>query len=240
MTTIYEDKANSSDLLGQSRALRGRIDESLMKEVKELGQSAILGIFLSATGYLILGVLLYFIFLRIAVSTRIFNILTLSLGKFFIFYTIIIAILMVVGMYFVPKEEYYTGTRSAFFLGNDPFTLRDDKDRMHASLGFLLVVPNFIRMNAVYLHNYLTSAKQVKNSALAAAILLLCEEGRPPAEMLQTLQGIGFGETTVKQAAGFLQKVDWLEVGKDKETAAPLLQLTNKGDQVLKDARNFI
>jgi hypothetical protein len=239
MTTIYEDKAKSSNLLGLSRALRGRIDESLMKEVNELGKGAILGMILSAAGYFILGVLLYFIFLRIAVGTRIVNVLTLSFGGFFIFYTLLVAVLMVVGMRYMPKEDYYTGTRSAFFLGDDPTTLRDDADRGHASLGFLLVVPNFIRMNAINLHNYITSAKPVKNSTLAAAILLLCEEGRAPAELLETLPGIGFGEASVKQAVGILQKVDWLEAGKDKETAAPLLRLTDKGEQILKDARNF-
>lgn len=241
MTTLYEDKTKSGDLLGESRAMRGRIDEALMKEVKELGRSAILGIILSVAGYIILGIFLYFILLSLdlVAGVRIVNTMTLTLGKFFLFYTLIIGILMIVGMFYMPKERYYTGTRSAFFRGNDPFTLRDDMDRGHASLGFLLVVPNFIRMNLKNMHNYLTSAKPIKNSTLAAAILLLSEADRPPQEILQTLQPLGFGENAVKQAVGFLQKVNWIEVGKDRETGAPLLLLAQKGNEVLKDARNF-
>lgn len=241
MTTLYEDKAESGDLLGESRGMRGRVDEAIMKEMQELGRSAILGIILSIAGYIVLGIFIYFILLGLdlAAGVRIVNTLTLTLGKFFLFYTLISGILMIVGMFYMPKEQYYTGTRSAFFRGNDPFTLRDDVDRSHSSLGFLLVVPNFIRMNLKNLHNYLTSAKPIKNSTLAAAILLLSEAGRPPQEILQTLQPLGFGEGSVKQAVGFLQKVNWIEVGKDRETGALLLRLTDKGDAILKDARHF-
>jgi hypothetical protein len=240
MTTLYQEKTKG-DLLGESRAMRGKIDEEIWVEMQELGKSAVLGAVISVVGFFLLGIILYFLFLGIEnfIDLPMINMRTLTIGKYFIFYTIIVVILMAVGIYYMPKEEYYTGIRSAFFLGNDPFTLRDDKDRAHASLGFLLVLPNFIRMNAFNLHNYITSAKPVKNSTLAAAILILSEESTSPPEMLDTLQPLGFGRNAVIQAAGFLQKSDWIEPGKNRETGAPLLRLTEKGNQILKDARSY-
>lgn len=240
MTTVYEEKTKG-DLLGESRTMRGRIDEAIMSEMQELGKSAILGLFLSLGGFIIFGVFFYFILVNLVFRTRFLSLDKLTLGNYFIVYIIIVGILMLISIRYMPKEEYYLGYRSHMrgFVDN-PFTLKDNADRGHMTLGFWLVIPGFILENIKALRDYITSSKPIKNSTLAAALLILSEESTPAEEMLETLQPLGFGRSAVQQAAGFLEKVEWVETGKNKETGQPLLQLTQKGDEILKDARQYL
>jgi len=240
MATEYIEKTKG-DLLGESRTMRGRIDEAIMSEMQELGKSAILGLFLSIGGFFIFGVIFYFILVNIVARTRLLSLEALTLGNYFIIYIIIIGVLMIVSTRYVPKEQYYLGYHSKMRgLVDNPFTTRDNIDRGHIMLGFLMVIPSFILMNIRTLHDYITSSKPIKNSTLAAALLILAEESTHTEDMLETLQPLGFGKSAVQQAAGFLQKVDWVEAGKNKETGEPVLKLTQKGDGILKDARQYL
>lgn len=99
-------------------------------------------------------------------------------------------------------------------------------------LGLLLIIPNFIRLNLDNVRNYLTSRSPIKNSTLAAAILLYAENGRATEEIVETLQPLGFGQTAIKDAIRCLHLVNWIDI-KPYEESESTVTLTEKAKDIL-------
>lgn len=212
MAQMYEEK-RSTDLLADARALRGRVDEALMKEVGEAGKSSILGLLLSVVGYLIFGLFIYFLFINILVRFRggVAAVARLPFAVFLFYYTIFVVVLMAIGIRYSTRK------------------------RTNPVLDFFLVVPNFVRLNLEHLRDYLKSKKPIANSTIAAALLLLAEESRSSAEIVETLSSFGFGHGAISEAMDYLRTIQWIEVGKG--VSLPVLTLTEKGKDIFKSLR---
>lgn len=231
-TTNTETNGSTLDLLGQAREIRGKIDEALKKEVQEVGTQSILGLLLSTGAFFFFGWFLYWVLSYVLMRFGIWYMGRMSFGLFLLIYIVVLAVLVAVGMKYRPKESYYVGRQVGRHIADDPFTHRDDRDRSHIALGLLLVIPNFIRLNLDNVRNYLTSRSPIKNSTLAAAILLYAENGRATEEIVETLQPLGFGQTAVKDAIRCLHLVNWIDINQAGESE-PTVTLTEKAKDIL-------
>lgn len=224
----------SEDLLGVARSVRGPIDTALIEEAREEGRQSILGLLLSLGGFLFFGGVLYWILSYLLIRFGIWPTGNFSFGLFMLFYTGVIAVLMVVGIKYAPRENYYIGMRMGRNIADDPLTLRDDRDREHIALGFLLIIPNFIFLNLKNAKNYLMSRRPIKNSTLAAAILLCAEWGKPVREIYEELQEVGFGRGAIEDALHYLKLIDWIDI-QQPEAYEPWITLTEKAKDLLKE-----
>jgi hypothetical protein len=233
-TTNTETNGSTLELLGQAREIRGKIDEALKKEVQEVGTQSILGLLLSAGAFFFFGWFLYWVSSYVLMRLGIWYLGRMSFGLFLLIYVVVLAILIAVSMKYRPKDSYYVGRQVGRHIADDPFIYRDDRDRGHIVLGLLLIVPNFIRLNLDNVRNYLTSRSPIKNSTLAAAILLYAENGRPTEEIVETLQPLGFGQTAIKDAICYLSLVNWIDINRAEESE-PTVTLTEKAKDILKE-----
>jgi len=209
---------------------RGVFEEALRECKKDLLVSAVTGTVLSIVGYVVLGLLVY-VFVLYLLSRAVYRrggSAELSFPIFFALYTLIVAVLMVVGIYYRPKERYDFGYVGRGFVADRPFTMSDDLDRAHASLGFLLVIPNFIRLNLVTLKDVFTSGGAVVDPVLAGGIIILAQEGALPGRILRVYAR--HGEEGVSKAIDTLKTLRWVKVD------GHLISLTRKGLEVLRRA----
>jgi hypothetical protein len=210
--------------------IRGVFEEALQAGKKDLLLASTIGLFLSAVGYVVLGGFVYIVILYMLARhhTGPGTGPELSFSMFFFIYTAIVVLLMFMGMYYSPKENYDFGIRSSRHTIDNPFTYRDDADRAHASLGFLLVIPNFIRLNLVTIKDFITTGGTKLDPDLAGGILVMAKRGSPPGRMLQAYSH--FGEKGVAKAIETLKIMRWIRV------KGASVSLTNKGVEILRRA----
>jgi hypothetical protein len=85
------------------------------------------------------------------------------------------------GTGYAPRDDYYLGwTRYQI---NDPFTLRDDVDRGHVSLGIAAAVPGFVlgAFGGIYDGRWALGGLEEREAAAAARALLGLGRGDPKA-----------------------------------------------------------
>lgn len=214
-----------------SRA-RGVFEEALKAGRKDLLLASVIGLVLSAVGYVVLGgffyLLLLYMFARGARGADPDP--PLSFPVFFAIYTLVVVFLMALGAYYQPKDRYdfgMGGGRHGHVMDN-PLTFRDDADRAHANLGFLLVIPNFIRLNLVTLKDFITSGGSGVDPSLAGGILVLAGRSVSPGGILRA--HLGHGEKAVARAIDTLKVMRWIRV------RGASVSITDKGTDVLRRA----
>ena len=133
--------------------LRETVDKALTDSMKELFLTSALGLVLSLVGFIALGAVFYLAWICVLSGGGSGKepLIDLPFPLILGIYTVVVAILILVGIWYRPRERYYFGVGSRSGHYDDPTTFRDDIDRLHATVGCLLVIPNFIRMNLVTL-----------------------------------------------------------------------------------------
>ncbi len=203
------------DLMGEARALRGKIEAALKKEMQEAAQQSMLGLFLSIGGFLIFGGILYMFVAWALIKMDMTGPGKFPFGLFFLIYIIVFAGLVVLSEKYEPQKEYYLGKGFAGQTYDDPFTLRDNMDRRHMALGFLLVVPNFFRMNMKNIFDYWNSNSPVTNSTLTAAILAFVKQPQCNADIFDAMRELRFSGNSISQTLGYLRLINWIETKED-------------------------
>ena len=224
------------DLLGQARNMRVKVEEEIQKEIREQAKTSALGLLLTFVGFFFLGLMLFIFYAVIFTSARIPE-KSITLFEFFLIYTAIVTILMVVSLHYKPKDDYNLGISRGRGYMDNPFTHKDNLERAHMALGFLLVIPNFIRMNVKTLVNYLTHKNPIQNTTIAGIILLIARNHPPVEEFLPFIRSFGFGEKITKSTLFFLQLVKWIDV-REKEDES-IISPTDKGEEILSRATNY-
>lgn len=226
-----ENRSPSTDLLAQAREMQGKLSVELKREEGELQNSAILGSLLSLGAFFALGLVLYLIIAILLAQFRIHDSFNLSLGMFFLFYPVVFVSLMLLAQTFEPKEEYYLGETWGGRLLDNPFTLRDDADRRHFALGFLLLIPNFVYLNIKNIKGYITNRNSAYSPTLAAAILIMAREKMGGDDMLHIMHPMGFRRSLVTSTLKFLNAVGWVEA--DMDESPPVFSLALRGEEIL-------
>jgi hypothetical protein len=212
--------------------MRGPIETALAEGKSDLLLAASIGLLLSLIGFVAFGGALYLgICLVIARIHRGYgDPFSIPFIPYFLIYSLAVFVLMVIGLIYRPKDTYYLGiySRRSRGIWDNPTTLQDDFDRLHASLGFLLVVPNFIRRNLIILRDVLGSGGKPVDPVLASGILLLARNSDRPGTALQTLSP--FGEDALRKGIDTLRALGWVRFHKNTGT----LSLGRRGTEVLK------
>ncbi|MHC4598872.1 MAG: hypothetical protein ACYS47_07700, partial [Planctomycetota bacterium] len=203
---------------------------ALVGSVKELLLASVLGTLFSLLGYFALAGVFYFLWIyTISRGGRWKSpLVEVPFPLFLAGYTVIVLILIVVGIWYRPRESYYFGITSRGRHFDDPFTLRDDIDRMHAALGCLLVIPNFIRLNLVTLKDLITAGGSRLETDVAAGILVMGQRGAMPGHILKAY--FHLGEKGVAKSIDTMRQLGWIRV------EGHAIRLTRKGNDVLAKA----
>jgi hypothetical protein len=202
----------AEDLLTRARALRTILEAALARGRRELAVSSALGLLLSVVGFFLLGAVVYFLILYYTAKWQD------ARGEPFVFPAGVFFALYNLGL---PMRGGGTV--------DNPLTFRDDFDRFHMMLGFLLIIPTFVRLNLLGILDHLRSGKPVRDPSLAAAILLLAKDGTPLGRIASVL--FPFGEQALQDALGYLKLLGWIrvhETGKYRTAS-----LTERGQDVL-------
>jgi len=222
----------AEDLLTRARALRTILEAALARGRRELAVSSALGLLLSVVGFFLLGAVVYFLILYYTAKWQDARgePFVLPAGVFFALYSLLFVALVALSVFYRPKDTYNLGLpmRGGGTVDN-PLTFRDDFDRFHMMLGFLLIIPTFVRLNLLGILDHLRSGKPVRDPSLAAAILLLAKDGTPLGRIASVL--FPFGEQALQDALGYLKLLGWIrvhETGKYRTAS-----LTERGQDVL-------
>ncbi|GEM_PF-3324346 len=220
----------SLDLPGLTRRIRPQVETALAEGRRDLLVAAVTGTILSAVGFAILGVVVFFLLAYLVSSAGRGRGVMISGSLFLVLYVAALVLLFVASFYYQPKERYYFGYRRYGGYGDDPFTLRDDLDRAHAFLGFLLAIPNFIRLNLGTLKDAVATRGAPVEPTLAAGVLLMAQEGTTPGAILSA--HTDRGEKAVARALDDLRMLGWLRF----DRATGRVGLKSKGVELLRRA----
>lgn len=193
---------------------------------KDMLVAAVAGTFLSAVGLVVLGGILYLFLLYLFWRLELREGRGPSFALFAGLYVVVVAALTAAGVWYEPKERYYFGLGRRGFRVDDPTTVSDDLDRAHAALGFLVVIPNFVRLNLSTLKDLVTTRGAPVDPNLAGGILVLAHDGEPPGRMLASY--VRFGERGVAKAIDLLRVLRWVAVRGHR------VELTGKGMEILR------
>jgi len=77
------------------------------------------------------------------------------------------------GYVYEPKEDYYLGWIMGPFIIDNPFSIEDDIDRAHLSLGFSIAIPNLIIASYADIFGSTWLWRGLEERELASAVMLL-------------------------------------------------------------------
>lgn len=119
--------------------LQRKIRYRLIKIWLEMVVASILGVTFSIISFIglgmVIGVFLYMLY----------EVPFWGNDSFWLSYSLFFIMGMFLENEYRPKEHYYTGIAGSYV--DNPLTFRDDRDRIHMFLGFLLLVPSFVAAN---------------------------------------------------------------------------------------------
>lgn len=145
---------------------------------------------------------------------------------YWVMYTICFVVAMLLGHLYTPKKDYYLGWRTKRHgVFNNPFTLRDDIDRAHFFLGFLIAIPNFVMGNCKTIWAYFTMNSTPYSPLLAVKIMRLAVHSGS----FEDIEKLGYSKLVLSATINYMMKGKLIKFDEKNRCC----KLTFKGEQLI-------